>query len=267
MNIEDLNIILQDELFERIDYSFKKPYAASVNKDLFIKLKQKYPELSYSEMSYLYLHKDNLQDLHIFCPVCGKKNKFIDTTEGYRHHCSYKCKANDVTVIDKIISSAKNNVDSSGLNSYQRASIQAKHTRYNDLDKKDINETNFLDVYKLWFKLFGDYVKDGHKPSEYFLSDVEQNKSFVVRNQIGFNLGDGTVRLKDLPQREYEYFWSIYNKIDSKDVLAIRQKSDRISEDYERRFTGEFYTPIEFAKKGLQYLEKTIGKDSVVIIE
>ena len=32
-------------------------------------------------------------------------------------------------------------------------------------------------------------------------------------------------------------------------------------EDYERRFTGEFYTPIEFAEKGLKYLEKTIGKE------
>lgn len=132
---------------------------------------------------------------------------------------------------------------------------------FENLDKKDINETNFLDVYKLWFKLFGNYVKNGHKPSEYFLSDIEQNKSFVLGNQIGFNLGDGNARLKNLPQKEYEYFWSIYNKIESKDVSAIRQKSDRISEDYERRFTGEFYTPVEFARKGLQYLEKTLGKE------
>ena len=168
MNIEDLNIILQDELFERINYSFKKPYAASVNKNLFVKLKQKYPELSYSEMSYLYLHKDNLQDLHIFCPVCGKKNKFIDTTEGYRHHCSYKCRANDVTVIDKIISSAKNNVDSSGLNSYQRASIKAKHTRYNDLDDNGLNsyERANLKVHNTKLSRYGNENYNNHDKSK-----------------------------------------------------------------------------------------------------
>lgn len=132
---------------------------------------------------------------------------------------------------------------------------------FENLDKKDINETNFLDVYKLWFKLFGEYVKNGHKPSEYFLSDIEQNKSFTVGNQIGFDLGDGNARLKTLPRSEYSYFWSIYNKSDLRNIYAIRQKSDRISEDYDRRFTGEFYTPVEFAEKGLKYLEKVLGKE------
>jgi hypothetical protein len=28
-----------------------------------------------------------------------------------------------------------------------------------------------------------------------------------------------------------------------------------------RRFTGEFYTPVEFAAKGLEYLERTIGNN------
>ena len=132
---------------------------------------------------------------------------------------------------------------------------------FKDLDKKSINEDNFLDVYKSWFELFGEYVKNGRKPSEYFLADIEEQKSFIVNNQIGFDLGDGNARLKQLPQNEYQYFWNIYEKVKSKDILTIRQKVDRISEDYERRFTGEFYTPIDFAEKGLKYLEKTIGKE------
>ena len=132
---------------------------------------------------------------------------------------------------------------------------------FDNLDKKNINENNFFDVYKLWLKLFGEYVKNGRKQSEYFLCDIEQGKSFKTTNQIGFDFGAGDARLKQLPQKDYEYFWNIYEKIPSKDMLVIRQKADRISEDYERRFTGEFYTPIEFAEKGLQYLEKTIGKE------
>lgn len=131
---------------------------------------------------------------------------------------------------------------------------------FENIDKKSINEDNFLDVYKLWFELFGAYVKNGRKPSEYFMADIEENKSFSVNNQIGFNLGDGNARLKQLPKNEYEYFWNIYDKVKSRDIPVIRQKVDRISEDYERRFTGEFYTPIEFAERGLKHLEKTIGK-------
>lgn len=132
---------------------------------------------------------------------------------------------------------------------------------FKELDKKIINEENFFDVYKLWFELFGEYVKNGRKPSEYFLSDIEEGKSFVIGNQIGFDLGDGNAKLKQLPLSEYQYFWEIYEKVKNQDILKIRQKVDRISEDYERRFTGEFYTPIEFAEKGLKYLERTIGKE------
>lgn len=93
------------------------------------------------------------------------------------------------------------------------------------------------------------------------MSDIEEGKSFIIGNQIGFDLGEGNVKLKQLPQNEYQYFWRIYEKVKNQDILKIRQKVDRISEDYERRFTGEFYTPIEFAEKGLKYLEKTIGKE------
>ena len=144
---------------------------------------------------------------------------------------------------------------------HQREFATKQLKLFADLDKKSINEDNFLDVYKLWFELFGEYVKNGRKPSEYFLADIEEQKSFAVNNQIGFDFGNGDARLKQLPQSEYQYFWNIYEKVKSKDIPAIRQKADRISEDYERRFTGEFYTPIEFAEKGVKYLEKTIGKE------
>ena len=42
-------------------------------------------------------------------------------------------------------------------------------------------------------------------------------------------------------------------------MIRIRQKADRLTEDFRRRFTGEFYTPIDFASKGLKYLERTVG--------
>lgn len=140
--------------------------------------------------------------------------------------------------------------------------FSAQQTTFAFSDKKSINEDNFFDVYKYWSHLFGKYVENGRKASEYFLSDIEIGKSNKFNNnQIAFDLGDGNAKLKTLPIKDYDYFWSIYDKVESKDIFAIRQKVDRISNDYERRFTGEFYTPVEYAEKGLKYLEKVIGKN------
>lgn len=125
-------------------------------------------------------------------------------------------------------------------------------------EKKCINEDNFLDSYQYWNKLFGKYVENGKKASEYFISDIEYGKSNKFGdNRIAFDLGDGNARLKEIPLKDYEYFWSLYEKIDNPSTIySIRQKIDRISENYMRRFTGEFYTPVEFADKALKYLEK-----------
>lgn len=129
-----------------------------------------------------------------------------------------------------------------------------------DIDKKSINEDNFLEVYTYWNKLFGSYVENGRKASEYFLSDIEYGKSAPFGNEIAFRLDNDTLMPKQLPMKDYNHFWEVYDKVQSKDIYALRQKSDRISEDYMRRFTGEFYTKIDIAQKGWEYLEKVIGK-------
>ena len=127
-------------------------------------------------------------------------------------------------------------------------------------DKKSINEDNFLNVYNYWNKLFGTYVENGRKASEYFLSDIEFGKSVQIGNEIAFRLDNNIMIPKQLPMNDYNHFWDVYDKVQSKDIFALRQKSDRMSEDYMRRFTGEYYTKIEIAQKGWEYLEKVIGK-------
>lgn len=130
------------------------------------------------------------------------------------------------------------------------------------LDKKSITEDNFLDVFEYWDSLFGDYVKNGRKSSEYFLADIEQGKSIRGDNgQVLFNVDGASFVPKTLKPKDYAHFWQNYERVDAKAMLQIRQKSDRITEDFRRRFTGEFFTPVEFAAKGLEYLEKTVGKE------
>jgi len=129
-----------------------------------------------------------------------------------------------------------------------------------EFDKKSINEENFLDVYAYWNKLFGNYVENGRKASEYFLADIEYKKSLPIEDEIGFRLADNTIITKQLPMKDYEHFWKIYDKVPSKDMYAFRQRSDRISQDYERNFHGEYYTKIEIADKGWEYFERVIDK-------
>ena len=130
------------------------------------------------------------------------------------------------------------------------------------LEKKSINEENFLDVYEYWNGLFGDYVRNGRKPSVYFLADIEQGKSIVAANgQVLFSVSgvEGMIP-KTIQPKDYAHFWQNYEKVQPADMTLIRQKADRMTEDFRRRFTGEFYTPVPFAAKGLEYLERTIGK-------
>lgn len=129
-------------------------------------------------------------------------------------------------------------------------------------DKKEINEYNFEEVFIYWNRLFEKYVENGHKSSEYFISDIEAGRSKIIGDtEVLFRLGDGTVS-KNVPMSEYTYFWDIYEKVTNPNVIkAIRQKIDRLSKDFGRRFTGEFYTPIDFAAKAFEYIERTVGSE------
>ena len=129
-----------------------------------------------------------------------------------------------------------------------------------DTNKKAITEDNFESIYTYWKSLFGKYVENGHKASEYFVSDIEEGCSQILNEcEVLFRLNDGSVS-KTIMMKDYEYFWNIYEKVSNpNEIKAIRQKIDRLSEDFMRRFTGEFYTPVDFAAKAFDYIKRTVG--------
>ena len=131
------------------------------------------------------------------------------------------------------------------------------------LDKKAITEENFLDVFAYWDGLFGPYVRNGRKSSEYFLSDIEQGKSIVAQGgQVLFSVSGAEGYIpKTLQPEKYLHFWQNYEKVPPSAMMRIRQMADRLTEDFRRRFTGEFFTPIDFAAKGLEYIERTVGRE------
>lgn len=128
--------------------------------------------------------------------------------------------------------------------------------------KKLITEENFEEVFEYWHKCFGEAVRNGTKSSRYFLCDIRKGGSLydAKENKVVFLIGPEERRAKKILPKEYEWFWSNYEKVT--DVSAIRNilaKVDRLTDEPIRRFTGEFFTPVPFARKANAYLEKVVG--------
>lgn len=129
-------------------------------------------------------------------------------------------------------------------------------------EKKEINENNFYPIFEYWQKLFGEAVENGRKASEYFITDIEEGKTVILEDSLLFRMQSGDLVEKFVNLEEYRHFWSVYEKIyNPREMIAIRQKMDRMTEISMRRFTGEFFTPIGFAEKAIEYLARTVGAE------
>ena len=132
-------------------------------------------------------------------------------------------------------------------------------------DKKVITEYNFEEVFEYWNKIFGDSVRNGFKTSRYFVSDIQKNNTTYLKEQSKayFRIGaTGDIKEKKILAQDYEHFWGLYDKVSNVDTIrSILAKIDRLTDETMRRFYGEFFTPIRFARKALDYIEKIIGKN------
>ena len=114
-------------------------------------------------------------------------------------------------------------------------------TRINDIfngksrNVKQITEQNFEQIFLYWQKLFGVAVKNGRKPSEYFITDIEQGKSEDLRNSFLFHMNSGERVEKSIKPDDYNQFWAMYDKIKTADA-------------------------IQFADKAFEYLTRTVGE-------
>lgn len=129
--------------------------------------------------------------------------------------------------------------------------------------KKQITEKNFECVYAYWERIFGDAVRNGYKPSRYFVSDIQEGNTLFspVDGKALFNVDNKYIPKKILA-RDYNWFWSLFDKVKNIDTIrGILAKVDRLTDDTLRRFHGEFFTPIPFATKALDYIADTIGQE------
>jgi hypothetical protein len=129
-------------------------------------------------------------------------------------------------------------------------------------DKKFITEENFEEVYAYWEQVFGEAVRNGFKPSRYFVNDIQFGRSQLIpaEGKVHFQVGPDEFRAKKILPEDYGRFWNLYEKVRDPDVVhGILAKIDRLTDDSARRREGEFFTPLPFAAKALEGLEKTLG--------
>ncbi len=132
------------------------------------------------------------------------------------------------------------------------------------IDKKIINEENFEEVFEYWNGIFGSSVQNGFKTSKYFVCDIQEGRTYLLREQgkVFFEFSNGEVKAKKILLKDYDFFWQIYQKVTNIDTIrGILSKIDRLTDEEMRRFHGKFFTPVRFARKALEYIEKTAGKE------
>ncbi|MBK7104797.1 MAG: hypothetical protein IPH62_05895 [Ignavibacteriae bacterium] len=131
-------------------------------------------------------------------------------------------------------------------------------------DKKIINEENFEAVFEHWREIIGKYIINGYKESYYFLANIQREKIIIDKesSRVVFTFEDKNSKTQKILMNDYEYFWNLYNYVEEAETInGIHAKLDRLTDESQRRFEGEFYTPLRFAKKAIRYFEDVLGKN------
>jgi hypothetical protein len=131
-------------------------------------------------------------------------------------------------------------------------------------DKKVINEENFEAVFDHWKGVIGKYIVNGYKNSFYFLANLQRDKIIIDKesNLVSFTFENSNSKTQKVLMTDYEYFWNTYDYVsDSETIDGIHSKLDRLTDDSQRRFEGEFYTPLDFGKKAVRYWNEALGKN------
>ncbi len=131
-------------------------------------------------------------------------------------------------------------------------------------DKKVINEENFEAVFEHWKNVIGPYIVNGYKPSFYFLANIQRDKVIIDKDnsRVVFTFEDKNSKTQKVLMKDYDYFWSVYDYVENTETITgIHAKLDRLTDESQRRFEGEFFTPLHFGQKAVHYWKEVLGKN------
>lgn len=131
-------------------------------------------------------------------------------------------------------------------------------------DKKVINEENFEAVFGHWQSVIGRYIVNGYRPSFYFLANIQRDKVIIDKDnsRVVFTFEDMNSKTQKVLMKDYDYFWSVYDYVENAETInGIHAKLDRLTDESQRRFEGEFFTPLLFGQKAIHYWSEVLGKN------
>ena len=95
MRLEDIKILI-NTISNKID--FTKSFHYYNNRKVVENFCNDNKEFNNYEVYFLIKNRHNLENLNIFCPVCGKKNRYSANNSNYPNHCSVSCATSDPVV-------------------------------------------------------------------------------------------------------------------------------------------------------------------------
>jgi len=182
MTIKDIIYLINNHLKDKLIIfgTFQQIIKNKINKNIKNFLISKYNcKFSVPELIYLLKNKDNLKNLHIFCPICGKKNIFRNLQSGYGYHCSKICVLKDKNVSKK-----------RSINSYKTKEIRYGDGKYNNFKKaQETCKLKYNNISYMHTKEFREKSKNTNitlRGVQYALQDKDvRSKCYKTRTKDG----------------------------------------------------------------------------------
>jgi hypothetical protein len=122
-------------------------------------------------------------------------------------------------------------------------------------------------IFEHWKTMIGQYLPDEetqksrHRKAVYFINDLQKYARYSDEDGVLTFPKLGGTEFK-IPTKIYRGFWKMYRRPpETKDMDGILARTDRLENMDKRRFQGDFFTPLPFAKLGLEYIAKILGED------
>lgn len=259
MNIDDIRLMLEDTLLK--DYNFNKNLWYKFNRNIIFKFLEKYPYFHRYELLYLLKNKDRLEDLHIFCKMCGHKNHWSKSNGLYHIYCSNKCKSNDPTIKEKI-SKGNKKVAKRAL----KRRRQTNKIRYNDENYHNVEQmrqTRLNDVDKNGKNSFQRAIEKGHKTNlirigvenPFASKDPKLNGKATIMKRYGHISYTQTEEYKqDMKNRKDEINSHRINTVNHKHGVDYYFQSEQFKKDFEKHMLEKFNTTSY--QKSIDYQQK-----------
>lgn len=195
---------MESDIIKNIDFNHSPKFRKN---KIFLKQAYNLWKFTYSEIKYLVDNKNNLENLHIFCTVCGKKNNFIKYNRGYNFCCSRKCGASNIIRINKIKQTKLQRYGNENFVNPNKAA-KTKELKYGNshfVNPEKAKQTNLKRrgvIHHLKLEEYKQQKRDLWKDKEWVNKNIEHNQISKLFNH-GFRGWNNSIKAKQTNLKKY----------------------------------------------------------------